>query len=386
MREGPGSMGTAAVRVGERVWLGPRPRGERGRRVGHPVGASWLTDGRRRWGLLCLIVLVAAGSWSGAVAAPSGASTPVAATPVAQGDCVVPAGGSSESKPTPGVTPTKSAGDVIIQFVDETPDAATPATIAGTPVATTAGAADATLAPELTAVAHALAACFSQGKASTIVNLATERYLGQLYGDGTPLSRDDYLKLAPDLDPVPTVIRSLRDVRLEKNGHASAEVVSVVGKQLLRGRWTFVQAPRAERKPGRTAWRVDAEAPLAFTPPADVTRLEVAMEEYAFGLTETEAKGPDVVLSGRNGGAEDHEMLILRFASGLTTADLLRQTGPGLPRGVTYVGQATVPAGGRASLVLVGLKPGDYTIVCLFPTQRGTPHLALGMEATFTVT
>jgi hypothetical protein len=248
------------------------------------------------------------------------------------------------------------------------------------------GGADATLAPELTAVAHALAACFSQGKASTIVNLATERYLGQLYGGGIPLSREDYLKLAPDLDPVPTVIRSLRDVRLDKSGHATADVVSVVGKQLLRSRWTFVQAPRAARKPGRTAWRVDAEAPLTFTPPADATRLEVAMEEYAFGLTETEAKGPDVVLSGHNGGAEDHEMLVLRFAPGLTTADLLRQTGPGLPRGVTYVGQATVPAGGRANLVLVGLKPGDYAIVCLFPTQRGTPHLALGMEATLTVT
>jgi hypothetical protein len=78
-------------------------------------------------------------------------------------------------------------------------------------------------------------------------------------------------------------------------------------------------------------------------------------------------------------------MLVLRFADGVTSADLLRQPGPGLPRGVSYVGQATVPAGGRAELVLVDLAPGDYAIVCLFPTPRGTPHLALGMEATFTV-
>jgi hypothetical protein len=34
---------------------------------------------------------------------------------------------------------------------------------------------------------------------------------------------------------------------------------------------------------------------------------------------------------------------------------------------------------------LVNLEPGDYTLICFFPSPDGTPHAALGMVATFTV-
>ena len=330
----------------------------------HRLPASARTAARR-WTLLALIPLLA-GGWSGVGAEhpPAGASPGFAPA-----TCAVPAA---------VATTTRSAA---------TPGAARPGD--GTPLAreTATAAADpeAALAAELTAVAEALAACFSEGRAPVIATLATERYLGQLYGGGVPLPREDYLALAPDLDRVPMLIRSVRDVRREEDGSATAEVVSVVGRQLLRSRWTFVLAPQAERKAGRIAWRVDGEQPLSFDPPEGASRLEVAIEEYAFGLDETEADGPVVVLEGRNGGAEDHELLVLRFEEGVTTDDLLRQPGPGLPDGVTYVGQVTVPAGERAELVLVDLERGDYTIVCLFLTPRGTPHLALGMAATFTV-
>ena len=38
-----------------------------------------------------------------------------------------------------------------------------------------------------------------------------------------------------------------------------------------------------------------------------------------------------------------------------------------------------------AGAVLVDLDRGEYTLVCLFPDPEGIPHLAQGMEATFTV-
>lgn len=240
------------------------------------------------------------------------------------------------------------------------------------------------LAEELRAVTRALAACLSDGQARTVASLATERYLGQLYGGGIPLPREDYLALAPDLDRIPTVIRSVRNAARDDD-EATAEVVSVVGQQLLYGRWTFVRAPEDERREGRTAWRVDGERALPFDPPADAVRIEVAIEEYAFGLDEAEAGGPTVVLAGRNAGEEDHELLVLRLDDDVSAEAILREPGPGLPDGVTYVGQRTVPAGEDAELVLVDLERGDYLLVCLFPTPRGTPHLALGMEATFTI-
>ena len=316
------------------------------------------------------------------------------------GECAVPeVAGPAESGAASGVAfaaPEGGGVTIRIEFAEGTPEAGAiapvvrriapapiPAAARATPAATPDPAA--ALADELAAVAGALAACLSDGEARTVALLATEDYLGQLYGVGDPLPREEYLALAADLDPVPTLVRSVRDVRRVDAGEATAEVVSVVGNQLLRARWTFVQAPPSERDDRLTTWRVDAETPLPFEAPAGARRLEVAIEEYAFGLPETEAAGPVVALEGRNAGAEDHELLVLRLDGGAAPADLLREPGPGLPAGVAYVGQVTVPAGERAELVLVDLDPGDYAVVCLFPTERGTPHLALGMEAAFTV-
>jgi hypothetical protein len=52
---------------------------------------------------------------------------------------------------------------------------------------------------------------------------------------------------------------------------------------------------------------------------------------------------------------------------------------------VSYIGQATVPAGSNGTLLLSGLQPGTYTIVDLLPNAEGLPNLGDGMETTFTV-
>lgn len=298
--------------------------------------------------------------------APAACEVPVAtaaATPAAR----------SASRPDAGTPPPNVI--VIRPGAISTPVA---------PANATASAA-ATLADELTSVARALAACFSEGDAETVAMLATENYLGQLYGGGVPLAREDYLALADQLDSVETEIRAVRDVEQESAERASAEVISVVGRQLLQSRWEFVQTAEDERPRGRVRWQVDAEVLATVEPPADSTELEVAIEDYAIGVAEETVEGPVITLEGRNVGAEDHEMLVLRFEDEMTATDLLRQPGPGLPGGVTYIGQVTVPAGERAAMTLVDLEEGDYTIVCLLPTPRGTPHLALGMVADFTV-
>lgn len=254
---------------------------------------------------------------------------------------------------------------------------------AATPVATADPLAP--LTAELTEVTYALAACLSEGEAELVAALATERYLGQLYGGDMPLPRDDYLALAAELDPVPTEIRAITGVATDGDDRATAAVTSVVGRQLLVSRWTYRRAPEAEREEGQSRWQVDREEPLPFEPPTGTPELAVTIADYSFGLDETTVSGPDVVLSGQNSGDQDHELLVLRLDDGLTTQDLLRGTGPGLPDGVTYIGQATVPVAERVDLVLVDLEPGTYTLVCLFLTPDGIPHLALGMEAAFTV-
>ncbi|MCC6315596.1 MAG: hypothetical protein IT337_16480 [Thermomicrobiales bacterium] len=286
-----------------------------------------------------------------------------------------------------GVQNAAAAAPCAIPAAVVAPVAATPLPVSdATPVATSAADMEsAALTAELDTVARALAACLSQGKAGTVVELATARYLGQLYASDLPLSPEEYLQIAPQLGPVETRIVSVTDGRRLGPGRVSAEVVSVVGRQLLRSRWDFEKAPAGERTPNQSTWRVDREQALPLIPPADADLLSVTLQDYAIAIDPTTTSGPDVVLRGENLAAQDHEMLVLRFAAGFTTEDLLRAAGPALPKQTTYVGQATVPAGGRADLVLTGLEPGRYTVVCLFPAEDGTPHLALGMATTFEV-
>ncbi len=283
-------------------------------------------------------------------------------------------------------TPTPATGSSIIQIEGEAEPAA--ATAVSAPVATPVQPAPdpvELLAEELTAVAESLAACLSAGDAETVTQLAAERYLGQLFGSSVPFSRDEYVAIASELTPIPVRIVSLEDVTPSGDDRATALVTQVVGNQLLRAEWTFEPAPSGERRAGESTWRLAGERQLPVSAPPGAAPIDVEIGDRSFTLDETTVSGPDVVLSGTNVSDEDHEMLVLRLAPGYTTADLLRASGPDLPREATYIGAATVTAGDEGDLVLVDLEPGEYTLVCLFPDPEGIPHLAQGMEATFTV-
>ena len=215
--------------------------------------------------------------------------------------------------------------------------------------------------------------------------LPPDRYLGHILGSSVPFSRDDYVAIASELTPIPTRIVSLEEVTASGDDRATAVVTQVVGNQLQRAEWTFEPAPGDERRAGESRWRLAGERQQPVSGPPGAAQIDVEIGDRSFTLDETTVSAPDVVLSGTNVSDEDHEMLVLRLASGYTTADLLRASGPDLPREVTFIGAATVTAGDAGDLVLVDLDPGEYTLVCLFPDPEGIPHLAQGMEATFTV-
>jgi uncharacterized cupredoxin-like copper-binding protein len=241
------------------------------------------------------------------------------------------------------------------------------------------------LSEELTAVTESLAACLSAGDAETVTQLAAERYLGQLFGSSVPFSRDEYVAIASQLTPIPTRIIGVEDATRSGDNRATAVVTQVLGNQLLRAEWAFEPAPGDERRARESMWRLAGERHMPVSAPPGAAPINVEIGDRSFSLDESTVSGPDVVLSGRNGSDEDHEMLVLRLDPGYTTADLLRASGPDLPREVTFIGAATVTAGDEGDLVLVDLNPGEYTLVCLFPDPEGIPHLAQGMEATFTV-
>ncbi len=247
-----------------------------------------------------------------------------------------------------------------------------------------ASAVDAATAAALEATVLALAACLSEGESNRVAALASERYLGILAGAGEPLAAEEYVALAADLPTVPVTVRSVSGAAIDPSGAATAEVVYVVANQLVRARWTFVPVPATEvPATGDTGWRVDAEEILPVDEPGTAS-VRVELDEYEITAEPETVSEPDLVLRVRNVGEEDHEVLVVRLADGAVAADLL-QPGPELPSGITLAGEIVVPAGEEADLVLVDLEPGTYALVCLFPDENGTPHLALGMEAEITV-
>jgi hypothetical protein len=241
------------------------------------------------------------------------------------------------------------------------------------------------LRDELTAVSEALAACLSAGDVQTVTELAGERYLGQLFGSSVPFSAADYVAIAAELTPLPTRIVALSEVAQPAADRATATVTQVVGNQLLKAEWTFEQATGDERPRGRSAWKLRSERPLPVEAPSDASTIAVDIDDASFSLNHEVVTGPHVVLRGSNASAEDHEMLVLQFANGFTTADLLRASGPDLPEEVSWIGETSIRGGREGELVLVDLEPGVYTIVCLFPNADGLPYLTDGMEAVFTV-
>jgi hypothetical protein len=311
-------------------------------------------------------------------------------SPALAATCQIPAAAASSRDrlpATPGApTPMTAAGSTIIQVEGEAEPAT--ATAVASPGATPVQPAPdpvELLAEELTGVAESLAACLSEGDTETVTQLAAERYLGQLFGSSVPFSRDQYEAIASELTPIPVRIVSLEDVTPAGDDGATALVTQIVGNQLLRAEWTFEPAPSGERRARESRWRLAGERQQPVSAPTGAAPVGVEIGDRSFTLDETRVSGPDVILSGTNDSDEDHEMLVLRLAPGFTTADLLRASGPDLPREVTYIGAATITADNEGQLVLVDLDPGEYTIVCFFPDPEGIPYLAQGMEATFTV-
>jgi hypothetical protein len=236
-------------------------------------------------------------------------------------------------------------------------------------------------AAELAAIAHALAACLTDGDARGVTNLVTDDWLGGFFG-GESMSREQFLSLAPGLGWLPVDVRSITNVKITGKT-ATADVTYVMGHQLTRSSWSFRTV--ADAKATQTAWRVNSESPLSVPTPRDAARIEVTLGENLMQLSVSEVVGEHVLLQGKNTGAVDHEMLVLEFQPGYSLTDLLRSTGPGLPEQAEWIGQTTVPAGAADDLVLTGLEPGLYWVVCLLPNPDGSLHAGYQEAVAFTV-
>src|SRR5690349_6130818 len=107
-------------------------------------------------------------------------------------------------------------------------EAATPSSLPlASPVATPVAGND-TLSDEITQTAEQVAACLSENDAAAVVQLASERYLGQLFGSSVPLSVDDFISISQSISATPVRILSVEDVTRSGDDRVTATVTQVV--------------------------------------------------------------------------------------------------------------------------------------------------------------
>ncbi|CAN5403646.1 hypothetical protein BH09CHL1_BH09CHL1_11570 [soil metagenome] len=349
-------------------------------------GGEARTDRRarsaRRLAALGLTLALTGGILGSAIASPSAFAvrqdsktpTPSAAAcrTVLQGDQTtssltditqfVPVSGLGNTAATPAATQTATA-------------TATPrATVsAATPIPADSSVSDIAGAETLRSLAFSIVNCTSQGDFAALGELVTTNYLSETFAGGDKLSRTDLLALAAVTVVPQQSLIAFDNVEVGADT-GTAEVIYTSGSQLLHQQWHFI----TDEKSGD--WVLDNQTSLDPLALEGSVTTNVTINK-GIKTDPREVVGGNVVLLGENTEKVDHEMLVLRLPSGTSTDLLLQQPGPGLPDGVQFIGQMTVPANGEAILPLINLAPGNYVVVCMLLDDNGAPYLADGYKA-----
>ncbi len=221
------------------------------------------------------------------------------------------------------------------------------------------------------AIANALG-CYNQGEFVALGALFTADGLMSEFGTTNPYDLPLFLEGGP-----PATLSSVSDVQVHDDGQISADVVSSFGAMQQRERWFLVEQDGT--------LLVDGIPDLAVEVPADATTIDAELVDYAFELSEDTVEAGTIVINVTNTGEYPHELLIIGLPEGATVEEVFDD--PSLESEVKFYGVAFAMPGEEATqMVLVGLEPGTYTLICFVDEPEGIPHAMRGMVAELTIT
>lgn len=263
--------------------------------------------------------------------------------------------------------------------VAATPMSATP--VSATPVSATPVAADDHRTTDLETGINTILRCMSKNDAERLLQVTSPQFRANWIGMGAELPDEDFNSLMNLMPRLPYEMVSTSNITWESDTNATVTVVYTVGRQMHTENWTMSLATVG----GMNVWKVDSSSAMATEAPADAGTIKLTIDDTGFTFDPTEVVSGNVVVQVENTGSNPHEALILRVPAEVSTADILSSP-TGIPDGVTFIGQATIPAGESGTIVLKDLRPGTYTVVDLLPDSAGMPNLSNGMITTFEVT
>jgi hypothetical protein len=275
--------------------------------------------------------------------------------------------------PTPVETMAEGAASPMAEEAAASPMAEATPGMASAPEIPTGTPADAETTELVTAAVANVFACLSEGNHLGVAALYTTAGLMEDFGTGNPYDLEQFLPQLP-----PTALVSVSDVQVLDDGRYSADVVySFGGIQLLRERWLLVAADRF--------LLIDSTPDLAVEAPEGSVTIAVEMVDFAYELSqETAPANTPLVFEVTNTGQYPHELVLVQMDESANPEMLL--TGELTFEDIGIYG-ATFSEGGQPAppLVLMGLNPGTYYLICMIDVPDGVPHLARGMVAELTI-
>lgn len=242
---------------------------------------------------------------------------------------------------------------------------ATPELPAGTP-------ADAATAERVTAAIENVLTCYNTGDFSGMAALFTAAGLLEEFGLTNPHDLEFLL-----VGGAPIELVSVSDVQVHDDGLLSAVVeTAFVGIQLDRERWFLVESGEF--------LLVETTPALPVVAPEGAVTLDVTMVDNAFELSQdTLPANTPLVFDVTNNGDYPHELILIQMAQSASPDMLLTGELTFNDIGI-YAGTFAEP-GDSAQMVVLGLNPGLYYLICLVDVPDGVPHLADGMVAELTI-
>ncbi len=254
--------------------------------------------------------------------------------------------------------------------MEASPDAmdASPAAMA-TPVAGTP--ADQATADRVAAGLQNIVNCFNSGDYLAFAALHTQNGLMNEFGTTNPYDLPLFVQGSPSI-----TLQSVTDVQTHPDGRLSADTVTLFGPQLQHERIFLVE------QDGYLLFDEGVDLPVEA--PAGATTVSVSMTDFAFSLDQDTVPAGDVVLHGINNGQYFHEIAVVKFPEGVQFSMEMMEA-PEPPAGTQFLGGSAGPPGAEFDLVLVGLQPGTYTLLCFVDEPDRVPHVVKGMVTELTV-
>lgn len=236
------------------------------------------------------------------------------------------------------------------------------------------------LTKDLQAATHATLDCMSENDQEMLSKITGGEFRGSWLGFGGSISDEEMALLIPYLPTLPYALMDISDATISGKT-ATATVTYLGGRQVHTGIWTFSLAKLS----GKSFWRVDRMQELPVQSLAGAHETSLTITDGSFTLEESSLPAGNITVQITNTGKQPHEALIVR-TPGVVTAGDFAAAPNGLPKGSTFVGQITVPAGSTETMVISDLRAGNYTIVDMLPDEQGLPNISSGMITTFKVT